>query len=613
MNPFLMPEDNKAAPQTPSNPFLMPEGQQVDNKPAQEQNIVNANTGQTEPSFDQAQQTFADKLDIFNRGFERYAIGGLQLINAATRSTVGKLPIIGEGVTNATQAYDTKLNAQNQASEAQYQSAYARTPSPITDALGRIGGATIASAPALFATPTSLPGAIAQGAAASGMAGTVEYAEDAKQRAAHAIGAAALGGGATVAFSGAASILNALGGQLGASSFVKKMFSPKAAAKEDVANAVKLDYVSEDDALNALSNVTDNSLSLGDQLGKGQSKLGKVRELQSSIKLGEAEKDVVSQNILGATQKAKQDVLNTVGNMSSPEKQILETQAFDSMKKQFIGIDGKLSKEIPESNYLLKTIKDNKILSKKYKEIVNTNTPEFGQLPKNSIAQLHKMEQLIKEDIYNSTPNSLGQVIKPLSGTKLSELKQAQNEIRPILEQSNAYKEAMELSANRKTQEYYLNKLGIKKSLMGSKGDLSVEQIYDSIIPQKFLQKKFIKDVIKTGGDPEQATQIVKTIESLRGSPMWTVLKGDSESKIHLASGPIGAVQNFLSNLTLGRYHKALLDVMLNGVKYSPEISKIIKAKGVNKQAELLNLLGNVMKTTATTEVGTNVGENYVQ
>lgn len=595
VNPFLsLPKTAPQAQQEDANPFLaLPkkaanDEQQQSAAPSRQQDLhVNNLTGET-VDFNNPWatkegevtmgQTFNDKLDIFNRGFERFALGGLQMLN--------NVPVLDKVLPS-----DEQLKQQNAASEANYQQAYKRTPSPLTNFIGEVGGATVAAGPAALASAAALPatalGAVGTGIATGAMSGLMDYSDSNAERAYKGLIGGTLGGAVTGIAGVTGNILKEFTPEIGVSSYLKKLWSPKAAATEDLAHATMLDNANNSTAaLSALDDVqkpgVPKNLTPGEAMGAGQSQIGKVRQMEGGIALNEADKLPISQNLIPKVNEVKQKIYDTIDNMAIPETQATKDNAFKAMESQYIGPKGEFLPEAPTStNYVPDVIKSNKILSEKYDEVINSASPEFSGLPNGSVAQLHKVEQLIKEDLYKSQPNPVtGQITKDLSATQKADLMNAKQQLRPILEQSSAYNEAMAASQKIKTQEYYQELLGKAKPKAGMQGDLTIEQTMDKIAPQELLSNKFLNDVSKTGGDPQQAAQLLKVADSLRQSPLWDVLKNSKTDALKYKGRELGIVQEFVAKMTLNRYYKALLDVTMSGTdKWAPEIANVIKQK----------------------------------
>jgi hypothetical protein len=550
--------------------------------------------------------SFMDKVDIFNRGFERYALGGLQMLNG--------IPVLGRALPT-----DEQLAAKNAQSEANYQQAYARTPSPVVDFIGRTGGAIAASAPAAMATttagPAGLVGFAGQGAATGAMSGIMDYSEDTSDRMMKGAIGGALGGTVGAAAYGTGALLKSILPNIGASSFVKKFFQPKAAAADDIASAIKTDYAGNvpaalDDIAKAPAGATP-----GEALGRGASQVGVLRNQEAAISVSPEAKQAVAENIIPRANEAKKGIYEAIGRMGTPKVKQAKTDAFTAMNDEFITPDGGLVKGQPVStNYVPEFIKENPILSSKYDEVANAQSQAYSSLPNNSVAKLHKVEESIKMDLYNAKPNpKTGNIVKPLAPDEQQALIEAKNIIRPVLEQSDEFNKAMAATSSLKKHDYYQELIKTKKADAGAKGSLSLDQVFDTVMPQKMRQQQFIKDVISTGGDPSEIGQLVNIADSLRKAPLWETLKGTKAGGGSAMTANMSMVKQFVSNLTMDRYYKAMLDITLSGDKWRPQISQILQAgSGQTQQMEFLGLLQEAAKQLprgAVNAVGVEVAE----
>ena len=567
MNPFMEVEETAPPAEKNANPFMELPQQAAEQAPS-------------------VPSSFMDKVDIFNRGFERYALGGLQMLN--------NIPVVGRALPT-----DEQLAAQNAKSEANYRQAYARTPSPVVDTLGQIGGAITASAPAAMATTMAGPmgglGATLQGAATGGMAGLVDYSENTSDRIAKGVTGTLMGGALGGAFYAGGALMENIIPKIGASSFVKKMLSPKEAAVDDIASAIKNDYAGNiPRALDDISRAPVGATP-GEAMGRGAGQAGVLRRMESGIPVSPESKQVISDSIIPRAEEAKKSIFEAIGRMGTPKVKQTKAEAFAAMADDFISPDGSLVKGAPAStNYVPEFVKSNPTLASKYTEVANAKSEAYSSLPNNSVAKLHKVEESIKMDLYNAKPNPrTGAIAKILAPDEQQALIEAKNIIRPVLEQSESFNKAMAATSSLKKHDYYQELLKTKKADAGSNGRLSLDQVFDAVIPQKMRQQQFIKDVISTGGEPETVVKLVDLADSLRKAPLWEVLKGGNKSSATTLGGKsLGAVQQIVSNLTLDRYYKAMLEVTLSGDKWKSEIAQVLKASaGQEQQVGFLDLL----------------------
>lgn len=538
--------------------------------------------------------SWSDRLTIFNRGFERYAIGALRLLHPAGFS-------------------DEALSAYDKKSEAEYQQAYQRTPSPATDFLGKAGGAITASAPAVMAATTAGPATVAnligQGAAAGFASGAIENADSYKERLTKGVIGGVLGGALPAAGHIAGSTLETLLPNNTISPFIKKFLFPEAAAKQDIAHAITLDTGNDQgaalDKINTVIKSGTQGRTPGEMLSTGPDSV--IRNLESDVKLDAGDKGVVANSIVNRANQTKQQILDTVQSMNTPTLQNTEASGYKKMESEFIGQDNKLITDNPQySGRVPEVIMSNPTLIKAYKDVVKTDNPDIQNLPMNSVAQLHKVRDYIDDKLFNDTPNKItGDKAVALDMKPRLELQAAKNLITPILQQSDTYNETMAASNLIARNKYYNKLMDSTPSDIGANGQLTPQQVTKIIMPNELRSKIFLQDAVKAGGDPEQISKLIEVANSLKDSNQWDVLNSQV-AKTQIGGRTVGIVQRFLSNMTLKNYYKALSNVMLSGDKWAPEIANVLKSP--NQQEGFLNLMMNAADKLNTVNKTTRAG-----
>jgi len=545
---------------------------------------------------------FMDKVDIMNRGFDQYAIGGMQLLNEGVKALSG-------GRLDASGA----LSAANQRSQMRRDEAYARTPSPGAEILGQIGGATIASAPALMATTGAgalgVARAIGQGAASGGMAGVMDVADTGEDHLRAGVKGAAIGGALSGGVAAVGAMARTLFPKIGVSSFVKKVFQPKAAAVEDIASNISTDAGGIKQGLAKVNKIVQEGTQ-GRTPGEAiPGMLTRAKEL--SLVADDADKAAVAAQNLQTQNLGKKGIYEAVAGMSSPKTKALQKSSFDTIKNEFISPDGKLSTAplkaevrsiygnvTASKEYIPDFIKENATLAQRYKIASKT----FSEKP-NSVAQMHKIKDMLDTEIDSLEP--MGKIImnnKPVSPEdlqQLHQLKAANLKIKSVLSQSDAYNAAMKTTQKIKIRENYENIIRDKGVKAGQSGKLSLEELHTSMFDDSHKMRQFVKDVRTTGGDPAQARKIIQLSDSLRQSPLARVMKriNEGESTVAVYGRDVGIVHRFLNKITIDRYRKALLDITLSGDKWAKDVSSVLDTKGQLPQAEKLYKL--VMKVGA--------------
>lgn len=665
-NPFMaLPSAEGAAPEQPDNPFMsLPAvGEEAPKEQSQGSfgsrmlqgaasmiDPVGANMATaSQKDKDATEQTFQDKLAIFNRGSERYAIGGLQLASSGVRNTLGRLPGIGGSVTSATQGFDQKLSDINNQSEQEYQEAYARTPSPFTAMAGSIAGATTATAGTAGALMGSGPVGwgrlIAQGAAAGGSAGLQDVSDTTQERLIKGGTGALVGATTAAAVKGVSTVLEHIFTKVGISSAVDKLFHPKKAAVEDLAHAIKQDSMpagaakSPDmDKLASQAALRDVQAVQGKTLGRTPAEaLGgeSVRMAESRIPVSPEDQLNIAASYRTGQDMGKRGLTDAIDQMAPAGTREAKASAFEGMKSQFVSPDGQLSSR--PSSVVPEVVQSNPILMEKYGILQNAQSKAFRDLPPNSVAQLHKVKSLIDKDLKAAKPNPQGITARPLDDDTILALKEAKDQLTPVLKQSPEYNTAMEASQKLTVQKHYKNLIADKISKAGQKGDLSEEDMFSAIFAKKSntignqadvpagklrpkTEVEFLKDVERTGGDPEKAAELIRIADNLRGSPSLKLLKqGVDNSEVPKVAGrDIGVAQRIANATFLKRYYKAVLEVNLSGDKWADNVANVLaQPKGKAQEASYIEMIAKVMGkgtlSSATTEIGKTVAgsENF--
>lgn len=575
----------------------------------------------------QSSSGFMDKVEIMNRGFQRVALGGLQLLNRGVRETAGRF---SDSINQDSLALDRRIDASNQRGEQRYQDAYARTPSLTADIIGKVGGAVLGTAPLMGSGGGALA-TIGRGIAGGVLGGAEDYSANDKER----MGKMAMGGALGGALSGAAVGISAAGQSLfpsiGTSSFVKKMFQPKAAAIQDRASDIVTD--AGDDVGAALAKV--RKVQAEGTMGRtpGEAIPGVVtRAHELSSVADDIDKAAVSKVAQASQNYGKKEIYSAIARMATPKVKTLQNDSFKAMEEEFVSPEGVLSntpskvaveKTSPivsssgapiktlemTDKYIPEIIKDDKILTSNFKKVMAAQSEKWNNLPSNSVAKLHKVKDLIDDELYKAEPNKAGVITKEISPDRENALIEAKNKLTRTLEQSPSYNAAMAATQKIKTQEWYEAAVRSKAVKAGQGGKLSVDELHQALFNTTAQKQKFIRDVAATGGNPEQAQKVLQLSDSLRQSPTMRILKrmNDGESIVAVYGKDVGVIQKFISKLTVDKYRKALLDVTLSGDQWADDIAKVLSTKGEIPKAKefykmILKVSGQGAATAATTE-----------
>ncbi len=614
-NPFLDNDtSNSAHEQKSSNPFLEGENSEPQVAPSNYSKLAGAPitmdknpiTGDPNMSIDAANATWADKLNIFNRQFGRNAESVLSLI-----SPVGQ----------------EAIQAQHDYKEEEYKKAYQRTPSPIIDFAGK----TASIVPGIAAmvaggAPTTLAGIVGQSAATGFGAGLLDWSHTGsismKERIDNGISNGLISGAIPVAGKGFSSALHTIIPNLGVSSAVTKILSPKTAAIEDIANDIKVDAGnSSEAALNKLAAEQSKGIrgrTPGEVMG------GPVtRAKEAALNATDAEKGTVSEVYNTSQNSAKQQIYDTVDKMAPANIEDKVTSAFDKMKTEFVAPDNSitsvsikgtnaLGQAEGSANYIPDVIKNNPTLLKIYQnDIKGSDSKAIRNLPDNSVAQLEELKKIVSNPLYS--PNVNSKTASHIKDWKPSNqaLVEAKKELTDVLKNSNSYNEAMSFSKQKIIKQEYLDQMGTKLPKAGAKGDYSIDDIFGMQFKNQNFADKFVKDVEVTGGDPKAASELLDLADSLRDSPLLKVLKAKpaDAGQTYISNNKIGYIQSLVNHFTMNRYRKALLEVTLSGDKWASDVKAVLQgASPQEKQIKLLELLKSASEVKTKKDV-TEVGK----
>lgn len=557
-----------------------------------------------------------DKLSIFNKRVENFALGGMQLLSGAVRHTAGYLPVIGDDISAGTEVFDSMITEQKQKNDQIYNEASERTPSPITSFAGDVVGSGITSAVGAGGAMIKGAGTIVQGLMGGLSASASDYSDTGQERLIKMGIGGTIGAALPMAYIGYQSAFKSILDAPGVSSTISKMFTPKTAAIDDFAHAVKLDSGnSADDALSALNKVKQSGGPQGGTIAEvmGTNSKGKVRQLEASIKVPDELQGGMAEH-LGQTNVLKGQLKNTLDDMRSPEVLKAKDEAFNAMESQFLTKEGKIS--VNPSTDVPDVVENNSILKGLYDKIKTSELKKYQDMPDNSLRKLHLIKSHIGKQLNNAKPNKMGQTPVPFKDPEEGLLlKQAQNELNTVLKQSPEYNVAMQKSASVIRAKNYTESVNTIKPLAGNK-DPTLEQVANELIPNPMKKQKFAQDVIDSGGDPVQITELLNKIDTLKYSPIWDAIRGGKYGgNLTPGDSQLGVIQKTVQNWTMKRYYKALSEVTLSGDKWVDDIANVLKQssdKGIlDSWFSLLKKAEKSIRPGVKAAIGVNVGRMF--
>ena len=529
--------------------------------------------------------SFMDGVEAFNRQFGRMAEGVLDL---ATWGDVNKA---------VRQTY-----AQNEAS---LRAAKERSPRATTvgTALGAVGsgvaygglgvGAATKVAPGLASKvaqfTTRHPLMATEAAAAGGAAamGYLDYAPTQQERLTKGATAGAIGAALPVGIAGARKLGSGIGKGLSALNKAYSRFkNPKQAMLSDLAETIKADL--GDDAADTIRGLLQPAKNLKTTRTPGQAVGGLTRARELS-QIADLKAQTVARKIERTQSKetlgAMEDMLEKMAPKGTAK---LKTQLYDELA------------DVEVSDDILTTLKSNPVINEQLTALnLGTKvTRATRHLPDNSALKLDIAKQEIDDMLYRDA-RAIDPTNKMGAQAKLA-LQEARNEITdtldPIIPQYASARKAAQKLLLRDRYEKLLLKKGAKA---GQKGEKGIDETWQVLFPTEESQQVFINDVAKTGGNPQQAADLLTAMDQLRLNTLKRIYSRPTQDDpmTIFYGNKIGYVQKAVDKLTGGRLKKAILNLTFDGNKWGDEIQNVLSKPDVADQhVSLLQLMSKAAK-----------------
>jgi len=544
--------------------------------------------------------SFMDGVENFNRQFERMALGiEDKLVQAA-----GIIPGMGD----ASQRGRDALRTYNQMQQRSADEAAARSPKSAMagSILGAIGtGVAYGGAP--ISAAATLPAKIAAGAGVGAGLGYADYADTEGDRIKKGIVGGLIGGAIPAVAGLAKGAYNAVkGGET--SGAVQKMLNPEAAALKDVAYRMGTAVDGDVDALAAaaapaerlgIKTLTPGQVAMGtvdDTSTKTAYTAGadQLRAKEISLQGSDEVKRAMVENEKASIGKTSKYVNDTIEAMAPENAKGIQKEAFQKLNTEFVRPDGTITSNASESG-VLDIIGNNAILANKWKEVKGAQSKAIQELPDNSLGQLHAMRASIDEDLKSATSTKLKAADKPLSRDVKLSLIEAKKELDGVLDKSDTFSSAMQITKQMKIKEGYQELLAKAPNPYGTKLP-TFDSVHKTLFGSPQKVDEFLKNVAATKGDVKQAEDIIAVSGQLYKSTLARVakrIKTDESGVFQAYGSKEGIISNLISKVTTARYSRALTELTLSGDKWKSEIARVLAAKGA-KQTE--NWLGLILK-----------------
>lgn len=385
-------------------------------------------------------------------------------------------------------------------------------------------------------------------------------------------------------------------GQLKESNLLQKTFTPKKAAEKDLAMKV-----SQEASPNlSLPKKGQPNLTPAEAIG-GEN----MREFELRTMVSDKTKGMLNarqQEVIG---KATQDLQSTLDNMGPTKEAIAQkNKIYENLSNV----------TVPQDQ--LDDLLSNPSIATRYKEILDTvdQTAKMRAAPANSLAKIEATREAISREIWTNKNPALVNNPKPLKPSELRALQEAYEQVNSTMD--NVYPE---LIAARKTAE----RLQVQKlytdaldSIKNTKGNVepTLDQVANKFFGSVKQKRYFLENVERTGGNVENAENIIETIQHLKGSPVNDLLKKSPNMKgVYFGTSGEGIVQQIYQRLTEGLYNKQLVKLMLssNG-EWQNIVKKIMYNKDPMNRAFKLGEMLKDMKSGAGTVYDKAMATNLI-
>lgn len=581
----------------------------------------------TSPEGPSGSNWFMDGVDLFNRQFEKPALGIMQMVlpksmqpavEQERAASKGRELNAWEGFKNPNGGYTkggyiaTGLGMLG--SGASYMNLLGALGVGTGASLGFKGAEGIAKAaqiaeahPVLASLASSN---VAKGAAYGAELGAIDEADSGGERATKAIAGGILGAAIPAAIAGGKAVLGVGKDASTVSTLGEKIFSPSSAALKDKAFQVEtaLGATEGQPVTNAATKIQE-AVAPGQALGMEGLTPGQVLsgygtnalrkdEIAALSNAGIDERRAMQWAEGQNNTKLKSYITDTIKNMA-PEETV---KAKDVLYSQL----DKLSINKTTADDLMKNPIINKAIAglDESGATVGKSDATFASLPNNSVTKLDYTKQIIDSKLWNDK-HSIDSANKLSPDVKNGLLNARAKIVNAIDEEHGTiYTPAREAAQKIAIQQNYTDLLAkVKGSESIPDGAFNlvddVNKTHSVLFGNADKQAAFLKDVASTGGDVKQAANIMKVSGQLSNSTIEKVLNKSGQSMQDLLSSgnASGLFQKALVKLTQSGYDDALIKLTLSGKQWQKDITHVLAKKaGSEEQAKsYILLLGRVL------------------
>lgn len=495
----------------------------------------------------------------FNRQFGRLAEGVLQVGGQAAQAV---------GVPGA-ETFNKKLQAYNQ----QQEQSLAQTSEefPVSTTLGQVTGAVGTAVPfGAAGAGRALGSQVLSNAGAGALMGVAEYGTPEERATRGAIGGAI---GAAVPLA-AAAVSRPVKGILGDTA--KKVLQPEAAVTDDVLNALQ----TSGDDLGTVIQRGQAAQAQGVPLTIGeQSNNPLIKSMEARIPLTPENQAAVQQFTAQRTKSVAKATKSLIDDMVPEGDEV--AQAAKSQMYSSLG-------DINLNDEALNVVKENPVIADALDKL-NTSTlvtKDVKELADSNILKLDKVKQIIDDQLYTNKSVVANTERNLLPEERLA-LKQAKGELVNMLDSASGgkYAAARKLSERTILKQKLLDDIASIKAQPGVKSTdeiygKTIDQVYDKLFSTGIKQENFLDAVASSGGNAQNASNLIETINDIRKTPLAKLVTKDIGAEGRQFSNTMtGEIRRFAEKLLEGRYNKAFLDLTLSGPKWQGELSNALAAQ----------------------------------
>lgn len=385
---------------------------------------------------------------------------------------------------------------------------------------------------------------------------------------------AALGGAAGAGGTVLGAELAGIGGALAKTApvqksvgFLQKVFNPKKAAEQTIANEIA-------NTPGGLAGV--------------QGKLQQADELGVPLSWAEASGTDSSKNVLRnlklPTEEAKADLVNMdtkqtdkVTGMLNDAIERMTPMGQEATETSKDMLYGQLKSFNVNKNKLAEIVDDNPVIGEYIEKATKEKAwgKDILSLSDDNAFKLNEVRKLMKRDIDKGS----------LDSTAEFGVKRAKKELGNLLETTakETYTDANALA----DQVLFKNK--VMKQLseidtspgMAEQGNGTFNQIYNKLWNNKKDKTEFLERVTATGGDAGKTEKLINLIDEIRSGTIHNLSsKGVGQATILNSSKATSFTSNILDKVfSNSAYRKQMVEMLIDSKKWAPQVEAILKAK----------------------------------